>query len=346
MEAGFGGLKSCRNPHRIERSRLFESPLDDLPSEPALLQHLIRDMAAAVEHRGGEIERLRSIIKKLQRAQFGRRSERLDPDQLALALEEIDSDIAREEEKRPRGEKQTVERSSRRKPLPDHLQREDVRLDIESMTCSCCGGALRVIGESVSEMLDWIPAQLRVIRTTRPKYACRICATIVEAAALERPIAGGLATPALLAQVLVSKYCDHTPLYRQSQIFARHGVDLPRSTLAGWVGGACWWLEALHERLARNVFASDYLLPTIRRSRCGPERRPPSICSRRTGKPNVQLLISSTSRGIQLVWGIVCQARFIKSLLLSSSFRLVNSDVPRGALHDQRGSSRRILVCG
>jgi transposase len=233
--------------------------LDNLPSEPTLLQHLIRDMAAVVEHRDGEIERLKSIVKKLQRAQFGRRSERLDPDQLALALEEIDSDLAREEEKRPHCEKPTAERPSRRKPLPDHLQREDVQLDIESMICSCCGGALHVIGESVSEMLDWVPAQLRVIRTTRPKYACQSCETVVQAPAPERPIAGGLATPALLAQVLVSKYCDHTPLYRQSQIFARHGVDLPRSTLAGWVGGACWWLEALHERLARNVFASDHL---------------------------------------------------------------------------------------
>jgi transposase len=233
--------------------------LDDLPSEPALLQHLIRDMAAAVEHRDGEIERLKSIIKKLQRAQFGRRSERLDPDQLALALEEIDSDLASEEEKGPHGEKQTTERSSRRKPLPGHLPREDVRLDIESMICSCCGGALHVIGESVSEMLDWVPAELRVIRAIRPKYACRTCETVAQAPAAERPIAGGLATPALLAQVLVSKYCDHTPLYRQSQIFARHGIDLPRSTLAGWVGGACWWLEALHERLARNLFASDHL---------------------------------------------------------------------------------------
>jgi transposase len=108
-------------------------------------------------------------------------------------------------------------------------------------------------------MLDWVPAQLRVIRTTRPTSACRSCETVVQAPAPERPIAGGLATSALLAQVLVSKYCDHTPLYRQSQIFARHGVDLPRSTLAGWVGGACWWLEALHERLAKNVFASDHL---------------------------------------------------------------------------------------
>ena len=87
------------------------------------------------------------------------------------------------------------------------------------MTCACCGGALHVIGESVSETLDWVPARLRVIRTTRPKYACRACETIVQASAPERVIAGGLATPALLAQVLVGKYCDHTPLYRQSQIF-------------------------------------------------------------------------------------------------------------------------------
>ena len=157
--------------------------LDDLPSEPTLLQHLVRDMAAAVEHRDGEIERLKSIIKTLQRAQFGRRSERLDPDQLALALEEIDSDLAREEEKSPRGEKQPTERSSRRKPLPDHLPREEVRLDIESMICTCCGGALHVIGESVSEMLDWVPAELRVIRTTRPKYACRTCETVAQAPA-------------------------------------------------------------------------------------------------------------------------------------------------------------------
>ena len=233
--------------------------VDNLPSEPALLQHLIRDMAVAVEHRDGEIERLKSIIKALQRAQFGRRSERLDPDQLALALEEIDSDFAREEEKRPPVGKQANERPSRRKPLPGHLSHEEVRLDIESMICACCGGALHVIGESVSEMLDWVPAELRVIRTTRPKYACRTCETVTQAPAPERPIAGGLATSALLAQVLVSKYCDHTPLYRQAQIFARHGIDLPRSTLAGWVGGACWWLEALHERLARNVFASDHL---------------------------------------------------------------------------------------
>jgi len=234
--------------------------LNNLPTETALLHRLVRDIVGTIEHRETEIERLRSIIKKLQRIQFGRRSERLDPDQLALGLEDLDGDLAREEEGRPQAKNQQTERaSSHRKPLPDHLPREDLRLDIDDMTCACCGGALHAIGDSVSEMLDWVPAQLRVIRTTRPKYACRACEKVVQAPAPERVISGGLATPALLAQVLVSKYCDHTPLYRQSQIFARHGVDLPRSTLVGWVGGACWWLEALHERLCKNVFASDHL---------------------------------------------------------------------------------------
>jgi transposase len=115
------------------------------------------------------------------------------------------------------------------------------------------------IGESVSEMLDWISAELRVVRITRPKYACRTRETVVQAPAPERPIAGDLATPRQLAHVLVSKYCDRTPLYRQSKIFARHGVDLERSILAGWIGGACWWLEALHERLCHNVFAFNNL---------------------------------------------------------------------------------------
>jgi transposase len=92
-------------------------------------------------------------------------------------------------------------------------------------------------------MLDHVPARLRVIRICRPRYGCRACETIHQAAAPERVIAKGLATPALLAHVLVSKYCDHLPLYRQSQIFSRQDVELDRSTLANWVGGACWWLE-------------------------------------------------------------------------------------------------------
>jgi transposase len=232
--------------------------LANLPSDVSLLHRLVRDMAAAVESRDGEIERLQAIIKQFQRAQYGRRSERLDPDQFALGLEDLDADIAQVEASRPTP-KDADKGKPRRKPLPEHLPREEVLLDIDSEVCTGCGGALHAIGESVSEMLDWVPAQLRVVRIRRPKYGCRACGKMHQAAAPERPIAGGLATPALLAQVLVSKYCDHTPLYRQAQILARHGVEIDRSTLAGWVGGACWWLDALHDRLCRNVFASDHL---------------------------------------------------------------------------------------
>jgi transposase len=108
-------------------------------------------------------------------------------------------------------------------------------------------------------MLDHVPARLRVIRIRRPRYGCRACGTIHQSPAPEPPIAKGLASPALLAHVLVAKYCDHLPLYRQSQIFARQGVELDRSTLANWVGGACWWLEPLQARLAEHVFASQTL---------------------------------------------------------------------------------------
>ncbi|KJC45275.1 IS66 family transposase [Bradyrhizobium sp. LTSP857] len=235
--------------------------LDNLPSDTALLHRLVRDIASVITHRNSEIQRLQAIIKQLQRAQFGRRSERLDADQLALGLEDLDVDLSAVE-----ADQASVEASAptqklqpKRKPLPGHLPREEVVLNVDSEKCVCCGGALHAMGESVSEMLDWVPAQLRVVRVCRPKYACRACGTITQAPAPERPIAGGLATPALLAQVLVSKYCDHTPLYRQAQIFARHGVELERSTLAGWVGGACWWFKALHDRLCKHMFASDHL---------------------------------------------------------------------------------------
>jgi transposase len=243
--------------------------LNNLPTDTELLHRLVRDIVGKIEHRDGEIERLKSIIKQLQRAQFGRRSERLDPDQLALGLEEIEGDLAREEESRPPAEKQPTERSSRHKPLPGHLAREDVRLDIDDMTCTCCGGTLHVIGQSVSEMLDWIPAQLRVIRTTRPKYACRTCETVVQAPAPERVIAGGLATPALLAQVLVSKYCDHTRRSIDNRRYLRatasisHGRLSPDG-LAAPAGGSRRCMNACARMCSPRTICS----PTTRRCRC------------------------------------------------------------------------------
>ena len=131
-----------------------------------------------------------------------------------------------------------------------------MNLDLTVEAYPCCGGALHLAGETVSEMLDWVPARLRVLR---PKYGCRSCGKLHQAAAPERPIAKGLATPGLLAHVLVSKYCDHLPLYQQSQMFARQGVELDRSTLANWVGGAAWWLEPLRDRLAEDLFGSQKL---------------------------------------------------------------------------------------
>jgi transposase len=135
--------------------------LNNLPSDTALLHRLVREMAVVVDSRDGEIERLQLIIKKLQRAQFGRRSERLDADQLALALEDLDGDIARIRESRPAIATDALEARSPRKPLPDHLPREDVVLTIAGDICGCCGGALHAIGKSVSEMLDWVPLRVR-----------------------------------------------------------------------------------------------------------------------------------------------------------------------------------------
>ena len=119
-------------------------------------------------------------------------------------------------------------------------------------------------------MLDYIPAQLRVRVIRRPRYGCRACENaVVQAAAPDRPIDGGMATEALVAQVLIGKYSDHLPLYRQSQIFARQGIALDRSTLCNWVGRACWWLAPLHERLlstvlsSPKVFADDTTLPVL-----------------------------------------------------------------------------------
>jgi transposase len=133
----------------------------------------------------------------------------------------------------------------------------------------CCGGVLHAIGETVSEMLDHVPARLRVIRICRPRYGCRDCGTIHRAPAPERPIAKGLASPALLAHVLVAKYCDHLPLYRQSQIFARHGVEINRSTLANWVGRRLLVAGASNRPASQRMCLDQpSCLPMTRRSRC------------------------------------------------------------------------------
>lgn len=245
---------------------------DDVETLHALIGDLVRERDSARAEAEAEIARLRGILKTLQRMQFGRRSERLDPDQLQLGLEDVAADLEELEAVAERNESHRPEPSDRavqRLSLPDHLPREEQVVDLAAEVCPCCGGALHRIGESISEMLDHVPAQLRVVRIRRPKYGCRTCNTIHQAPAPERPIAKGMATPSLLTHVLISKYCDHLPLYRQSQIFARQGVTLNRSTLANWVAGAAWWLAPIRDRIADHVmaadrvFADDTVLPVL-----------------------------------------------------------------------------------
>jgi transposase len=238
--------------------------LEDLPDDVATLKAIIVASQAELDRLTARAERLDHILRVLRRAQFGRSSERISEDQINLALEDVETGFAREDAKTEKHSEITCnkavkERRANRGHLPKHLPREEIVIEPDSKTCSC-GGALHVIGEDVSERLDRIPAKLRVIVTRRPKYACRTCTDgVVQAPAPARLIAGGLPTESLVADVLISKYADHLPLYRQSQILAREGVHIDRSTLASWVGFAALELEPLHARLVRILKSSTKL---------------------------------------------------------------------------------------
>jgi transposase len=223
--------------------------------------------AAAIADEIGEIkarnERLEYLVKELRRVLDGKKSEQLDPDQLDLLLEDLETAVAKAETE---GEARSGRRTSRQPAqrnigrLPDHLERIERVIEPESLECPCGCGAMVKIGEDRTERLDCVPAKLRVIVTVRPKYACRTCAQgVTQAPAPAHLIEGGLPTEALIAQVLVSKYGDHLPLYRQAQIFARSGVQLDRSTLAGWSGAAGYHLAPLTRRLAEILKASGHL---------------------------------------------------------------------------------------
>jgi transposase len=210
--------------------------------------------------RAMEIEQLKLLVAKLKRMRFGRSSERHleQAGQLELLIEELEANRGQREafdaEKTPAPAREPAAKpkSPARGPLPAALPRETVE-HAPGTSCPECAGALRRIGEDVSEMLEYVPASFKVIRHVRPKFACACCQRIVQAPAPSRPIARGMAGPGLLAHVLVAKYADHLPLYRQVQIYAREAVELERSTLADWVGGAAALLEPLVQALGRHV---------------------------------------------------------------------------------------------
>lgn len=210
-----------------------------------------------------EIEHLKLLIAKLRRMQFGRKSEKVERqiEQLELKLEDLQAHSV-EPPLQPASEvcaSEPAPAPRQRRPLPDHLPREIKTHEPAEPACPECGGKLRKLGEDVSEILEYVPASFKVIRHVRPKLCCTGCDKIVQAPAPSRPIDRGLAGPGLLAHVLTSKYCDHLPLYRQSEIYAREGVELDRSTLAKWVGEASHLLEPLVEALRRYVMSADKL---------------------------------------------------------------------------------------
>ena len=232
----------------------------------AALRALILAQHEQLLSREREIEHLRLELAKLHRMQFGRKSEKLQRqiEQLELRLEELESNRRETEPNPPESTPlSTAPRPSTARPtrrtLPDHLPRETRRHEPKETVCPQCQGELRKLGEDVAEVLEYVPASFRVIRHVRTKLSCTKCDCIVQAEAPSRPIERGLAGPGLLAHVLVSKYADHLPLYRQSKIYARQGVELERSTLADWVGGASQLLGPLVEALRCYVMATGKL---------------------------------------------------------------------------------------
>jgi transposase len=240
-----------------------------LPTDIELLQTLLataraeRDAAIAERDQVlAQNDRLQHLLHQLQRMQFGRRSEKLDPDQLNLAFEDVEQAIAGREAQddkkdpvaaRARAAKRRVNRGA----LPVHLPRVHVTIEPKDTDCPCCRAPMHVIGEETSQRLDAIPARYQVIVTHRPKYACRACEeAVVQAPAPERLIKGGLPTEAMVASVVVAKFAWHLPLYRQAQMLLAQGLDIKRSVLAFWVGYAAAELKPVYLRLRELILAS------------------------------------------------------------------------------------------
>jgi transposase len=239
-----------------------------LPEDINALKQLVIEQRALIAVKEEQLlardvllEKLKIELLRLKRMRFGRSSEQLDAKiaQLELTLEELEANQSQIAPAAAPITEEPLERSRPvRKALPAHLPRENV---IHTPACNCehCGGELERLGEDASEVLEYVPSQFKVIRHVRPKFACAKCRSITQSPAPARPIARSLAGPALLAHVLVSKYCDHLPLYRQSEIYGRVGVELERSTLADWVGQCSALLAPLSNALNRYVLAGTKL---------------------------------------------------------------------------------------
>ena len=264
IDSGPAGLRLVRLAMSLATAELPED-IAALRAFALACQGELKAAQLAVQVKALEIEKLRFQIAKLRRMQFGRSSERITRqiEQLEMQLEELETgeaeDIASMEANEPTGP--IPQRAKpKRKPLPDHLPRHEVLHEPDSggaCICPACGGGMGKLGEDVTEVLDYVPGHFQVIRHLRPKYACQACDVITQASAPAMPTPRGRATPAMLAHLLVSKYCDHLPLYRQCEIYAREGLELERSTLCDWVGQAAWLLAPVVAAIRAHVFAAE-----------------------------------------------------------------------------------------
>ena len=225
-----------------------------LPEDPAELRAFTALLLAEVKAQAVLIEKLQHQLAGQRAHRFGASSE--TSEQLQLALETTEIAIAAMTAKLCQPEDAPAEKP-KRKPIPDHIPRVEVELTPGSAECAQCGGKLRRLAEDVTEELEYVPGRFIVNRIVRPRFACSCCERFSQAPLPSRPIERGRPGPGLLAHVLVNKYADHLPLYRQSQIFDREGVGLDRSTLADWVGKSTALLEPLADAIGRHVLAGQ-----------------------------------------------------------------------------------------
>lgn len=258
---------------RMPRADALPNDVESLKKLLSVAHDQVQHLSAQLHCRDLLIERMKLQLAQLKRMKFGRSSEQLDAQiaQLELSLEELEANVAAAPLARVPTASATTTRKPTRQALPADLPRESHRHEPGTGSCACpqCGGALRAIGEDVSEVLEYVPEHWKVHRHVRPKYSCTACERLVQASAPSRPIERGYAGPGLLAHVVVSKYCDHLPLYRQSQIYARAGVELDRSTLAEWVGSLSHLIAPLTDALgdyvmgATKLHADDTPIPVL-----------------------------------------------------------------------------------
>jgi transposase len=250
----------------------YDEEIRRLEAELDAQRQALSEQAEELDTRSARIEHLKLMVEKFRHMIFGKKSEKLvlKLEQMEFELEEDETTQAEAEalDERVSPRKEAKPRSER-KPLPEHLKREEVMHKPDIDCCPDCGGGLRHFGNDVSEQLEYVPESFKVIRHVRPKFTCTGCDRVVEAPAPSRPIERGLAAPSLLAHVIVSKYADHLPLFRQSEIYARQGVEISRSTMAGWVGAASDLLGPLVDAIGKHVFdgrklhADDTPMPVL-----------------------------------------------------------------------------------